>query len=57
MLTLTFQLLIGLIWLTLYVCFILPAQIVWFFLTLPLYAIAQPKTVQNMQIRVKVRYS
>lgn len=55
MLSLTLYLLIGVIWLTFYVLIVLPAQITWFFLTLPLYAVAKPQTVQAMQIKVKFR--
>jgi len=55
MLSLTMYLLIGVIWLSFYVLLVLPAQIVWFFLTLPLYAVAKPQTVQAMQIKVKFR--
>ena len=55
MLSLTLYLLIGIIWLTFYLLLVLPAQIVWFFLTLPLYAVAQPQTVRNMQIKVKFK--
>ncbi len=55
MLSLTLYLLIGVIWLSFYVLLVLPSQIVWFFLTLPLYAVAQPQTVRNMQIKVRFR--
>lgn len=55
MLTLTFTFLFGLIWLALWLLLILPAQILWWFLTLPMRPFLGNAKTQTIQIKVKIR--
>lgn len=54
MLTLLFTVIGAIIWLTLYICFVLPAMIVWFVLTLPLRPLIGNVKTNDIQIRVKI---